>query len=243
MMILGKTNTTLKNHTSYEEKNNSNYSNTPNNEGDHNEEYLSATVFSIVDNPQTLPEISLMEENNNLTGSNNAENEIVGYVSSSNLEISEQESDGLHYIMGYLGYKFSAKYPNLCLGKHTYQITDDHTYGQPPSFIRHLSLGGLFEPSENFIKQGNKMEIFFLKLNPEGNLSKKSGIVASISHEIQNQLPDLPSEIIKCFSKTRVIVRMRFLNMKMKTENLRKSKRKYSDPHSKHVKKLRKIVN
>ena len=98
-MILGKTNTILKNHTSYEEKNNSNNSNTPNNEGDHNEEYLSATVFSIADIPQTLPEISLMEENNNLTGSNNAENEIVGCVSSSNLEISEQESDGLHYIM------------------------------------------------------------------------------------------------------------------------------------------------
>ena len=72
---------------------------------------------------------------------------------------------------------------------------------------------------------------------------KKSGIVTNLANQIKIQIPELPLELIRCFAKTRVIVRMRYLNLKNDLNSRRKHKRRYPDPHAKSTKKMKKIVN
>uniref|UniRef100_A0A182XPG4 Transposable element P transposase-like C-terminal domain-containing protein n=1 Tax=Anopheles quadriannulatus TaxID=34691 RepID=A0A182XPG4_ANOQN len=109
-------------------------------------------------------------------GNDNDNNNIISISSTEDLAQSDQERDGLRYIMGYIAKKYHDKFPDLDLGTQTKNIAEDHSYCQPPTFVRHLSVAGLFEPSSSFVNYGHKMEMIFVKMHPDGILQKKSGI-------------------------------------------------------------------
>lgn len=144
--------------------------------------------------------------------------------------------------MGYIAKTYHKKFPELKLGEFTFKMTTDHSYSNPPSFVQHLSVGGLFAPSESFLKQGNKMEKIFLKFNREGSICKKKGIFTRLTKTIKRRIPESPEEIIKKFVKQRVIVRMRNKNMLIMNEKNIKKKRKIAD-NLKAAKKMKKITN
>uniref|UniRef100_A0A4Y0BDH9 Transposable element P transposase n=1 Tax=Anopheles funestus TaxID=62324 RepID=A0A4Y0BDH9_ANOFN len=205
-----------------------------------NEEFIAASFLSEAEIIPIFPDIVEMQKVNGLLSEDDSE--ILSSVSSTALDLKEQERDGLEYIMGYLGRKFNSKFPDLELGGYSLKL--EHGYCQPPSFVQHLSVGGLFKPSMNFLAEGNKMEKIFLKLNPNGELSKKPSIVKRLSNQIHKQIKHLPLEIIKAFAKQRVIVRMRYLNMKALIEHKDKTVvRKRTQPQVlKTANKLRKLT-
>lgn len=121
--------------------------------------------------------------------------------------------------------KFHQKYPELNLGQETLKLPGDHIYSHPPSFVEHLSVGGLFAPSVWFLKQGHKIEKVFRKLNLDGNLKKIPGIVKRGVDILQKQIHNLPVEILKAIYKERVIVEVKFQNIKILNEKHFYSKR------------------
>uniref|UniRef100_A0A182PVN8 THAP-type domain-containing protein n=1 Tax=Anopheles epiroticus TaxID=199890 RepID=A0A182PVN8_9DIPT len=68
-----------------------------------NEEFISATVFSEAEINPRLPDVAEMES---LNGMSQDKSDTVSTVSSTQLNMTEQESDGLEYIMGYLAMKY-----------------------------------------------------------------------------------------------------------------------------------------
>uniref|UniRef100_A0A182HYC2 Transposase n=1 Tax=Anopheles arabiensis TaxID=7173 RepID=A0A182HYC2_ANOAR len=136
-----------------------------------NQDFMSVTLFTEADVIPDLPDNALNAHEMD------DESEILSTISSTIPDLPEQDSDGFEYIVGYLGKKFHKKHPHIDQGTYSFKITSDHNYSKPPSFVKHLSTGGLFVPSHSFLKLGSKMEKIFQKLHPDGTLDKKPGIV------------------------------------------------------------------
>ena len=150
-MILGKSPTFLRNVTFMPEnvESDSNVTSTSPVENekkncDNNEHFVFTTMFEEAEINSLLPDVNEMLQSNQFqTAESNA-------IPS----LSEQEQDGLEYILGYIARKFKDKHSNLNLGTYTCNSTDDHTCSQPPSFVYHLLVDGLYKPSETFFNQG-----------------------------------------------------------------------------------------
>ena len=207
---------------------------------DQNEPIISSRILTQADITPNLPNIEDVQKENGITTQDNSDT--FSTVSSSDLKLPEQDGDGLQYIMGYIAKSYHKKFRELKLGEFTFKMTTDHSYSNPPSFVQLLSVGGLFAPSESFLKQGNKMEKIFLKFNREGSICKKKGIFTRLTKTIKRRIPESPEEIIKKFVKQRVIVRMRYKNMLIMNEKNIKKKRKIAD-NPKAAKKMKKITN
>lgn len=87
--------------------------------------------------------------------------------SSSSFDTNE---DGLEYIAGATARKFKDKHPYA--GSLSYKTHDsyvqlghfhllDHDYVYPSSYIDHLSHGGLFKPSTEWLEEAKKIDLFF----------------------------------------------------------------------------------
>uniref|UniRef100_A0A182YS25 Transposable element P transposase-like C-terminal domain-containing protein n=1 Tax=Anopheles stephensi TaxID=30069 RepID=A0A182YS25_ANOST len=120
-MILGKSPSILHNQTDAEQRNkieqdsfltSADYSTEEtgdNMSSDHIEHFVAATVFSGAEINPALPSIEDMERAN---GINCKEvSEVISSVSSTTLSMTDQEADGLQYIMGYLAKKYHKKFP------------------------------------------------------------------------------------------------------------------------------------
>ena len=84
--------------------------------------------------------------NNINQGNDNDNSNIISISSIEDLGQSDEERDGLRYIMGYIAKKYHERFPDLDLGTQTKNIAEDHSNCQSPTFVRHLSVAGLFEP-------------------------------------------------------------------------------------------------
>uniref|UniRef100_A0A182PWP8 Transposase n=1 Tax=Anopheles epiroticus TaxID=199890 RepID=A0A182PWP8_9DIPT len=175
IMILGKAPSALKNQTDLgpdTRKEQDEYISSEN-QTLQEEDIISNMILTRAEATPNLSEMEDADKENEVSFNDNSD--VLNSVSSTEIELPEQDGDGLEYILGYIAKKYHTKYPELKMGEYTFKTSSVHDYCQPPSFVRHLSVGGLFAPSESFLRQGYKMEKMFLKLNPEGAFRTKRG--------------------------------------------------------------------
>ena len=160
-----------------------------------------------------------------------------------NLQMPEVNEDGLKYIAGWIAYKFRKDHPEL--GTNTARIpqSQDHSYNVP-SWIQHLSFGGLIVPNEDFFKVILYMEKI-VKKQMGDQLPKGKNIVTDLTEKISKKIgrKDLfliDNKVVKKFVKMRIIIRMRYLNQIKEEENLKK--RKIFSSKNKKSRKMAKII-
>ena len=112
-----------------------------------------------------LPEMLISDDDNSAYGDEIDPNvdvsdaDVVQAPINSRNIINDMETDGLHYFLGWVAKKLNHKFPYL--GSHTYMNRRNlHNY-TTPSWIQHLSRGGLCEPSDYLINIGQIMENLF----------------------------------------------------------------------------------
>lgn len=199
------------------------------NDQSNSEEYLVAHVMTTAD-----VKIDLNNEENN------------GDLSDSSLSSEDEsaqktlqttnEEDGFKYLCGWLAIKFKNKYPHL--GNYTKDIKPEHSYSMP-SWVHHLSFGGLTEPTDYWVMQAKQFENIFKKFHKE-KVDPNSNIVKRLSHLIKKKYCDIPEDLIKAFVLQRTYIRIKQLNDDLMTEQL-KRKRSLSDRKS--IKKMKKIIS
>lgn len=165
------------------------------------------------------------------------------------------EQDGFEYVVGAVARKFRAKYPYV--GDYTYRLRDqhvnltdysllDHDYAYPNSYVDHLSLGGLTNPSGEFMQQATGFESFFKSYHKD-SISKDKGIVAKVANLLLSKNPDVPAEIVEHFIRLRTYIRISTLNRKIKEAKTAKASVKRllkpaNKPAEPTQKKMRKIL-
>lgn len=127
--------------------------------------------------------------------------------------MNEMTQDSIEYLAGWVAKKYKSKFPEL--GSTTSQkssLINEHNYLMP-TWINHLSYGGLIIPSNDFRKIVFRLERLFNKLTRK-IIPKGSGVVKLLSNKIfkrmevsQNYIPVLQSYI-----KQRLLIRMKYLN-------------------------------
>lgn len=217
MIILGKNPGILSSHVNTEEA--------------EPQEYLSAKVFEqaeIALNPSdnNLVEINLSISSSSSTSSND----------SSNLETA---NDALEYIAGYIAKKFKDKYPDL--GDYTHQLLlTEHQYNLP-SWVEHLSYGGLIKPKRSWLQKVKKMNKYFLKYHGP-QLEKKHSVTKQLSNFIY-QKENIPLDLVQNFIKLRTIIKINYENIKQEEKKIKNRKRKIVASERKTAKKFKKIVS
>ena len=135
-------------------------------------------------------------------------------------EVEFGENQGLGYIAGYLVHKFYFKYSNL--GQTTSDYYDENmglsVRDQTP-WVSKASLGGLKKPSDEFFSQVKAMEEIFVKFNKDtennDRVFMEDCVLKSLKDKIcreVSEVKDLPHEVISLFCKTRLHIRLKYLN-------------------------------
>lgn len=124
-------------------------------------------------------------------------------------------AEGFRYLAGYIAYR-GKKYDDT-LGTPTSDIlsapvTDTERFG----WVEVLSRGGLTVPTDDWLRKVSQFELIFNEFNGLESVSKEKGIVKTICAAIRTKYPDFSPEIVKLYVRTRLFIRMRFLNMKQK---------------------------
>lgn len=141
----------------------------------------------------------------------NFNNELVNY--------SYSRIEALRYIAGYLAFK--NKENKICSEE---DIVEN-------GWIETLSRGGLTTPSKEVLEMvevGNKI---FENIHGEehGWLRKEGALVSNFHKTLSDKFPNIPTKLLRRFSRTRVFIRIKFLNTanKISSEEKRnKSKKK-----------------
>ncbi|KAL5239126.1 hypothetical protein ACI65C_006536 [Semiaphis heraclei] len=193
------------------------------------EEYLVANVIATAD-----VKIDLNNDKNNgeLSDSSlSSEDE----SAQKNLQTTNEE-DGFIYLCGWLARKFKNKYPHL--GNYTKDKKLEHSYSMP-SWVHHLSFGGLTEPTDYWVMQAKQFENIFKKFHKE-KVDPNSNIVKRLSNLIKKKFCDMPEDLIKAFVLQRTYIRIKQLNDDLMTEQLKRKRSLTSDRKS--IKKMKKII-
>ena len=94
---------------------------------------------------------------------------------SSTINVTNQsEEDGLMYVAGYVAHKFRDKYPDL--GDHTNKLQVQHDY-LLPTWVKHLSYGGLINPSQSWIRNFQIISSSFTIFHGENNIQRGKNIL------------------------------------------------------------------
>ncbi|KAB0805345.1 hypothetical protein PPYR_02315 [Photinus pyralis] len=153
------------------------------------------------------------------------------------------EDDGTQYLAGFIAKKFIHKYPYL--GGHSYKDEEAlnlHSYAMP-SWVQSLSFGGLIQPSAEWMRQMQVMETYFIKFHKD-NFSPGKIIIKRTTNyiikKLQKKKIDVPYELVKSFSKQRIFIRIKYLNLKRECTD---RKRSSEGAERKRKCKIRKTIN
>ena len=86
----------------------------------------------------------------------------------------------------------------------------------PAPWITDLSRGGLVVPSDFFMQKVYSMEKIFSSFHGD-SISFKENIIGQLFQVFEANLPELSSEILRKYARTRTFIRLRFLNLKLRT--------------------------
>ncbi|KAK3874627.1 hypothetical protein Pcinc_020447 [Petrolisthes cinctipes] len=133
-----------------------------------------------------------------------------------NFHVPDNESEGFHYVLGYIVHKFQNKYPNLG--------TDVKSSGDWMSLIDN---GGLKRMAPEFISKFEVAENLFRKSH--GDELKENGPgLQKMTELVTGSLPDVPQEVVKLYLWCRLQIRIKSLNRTLKAENVRNKYKKLS---------------
>lgn len=149
----------------------------------------------------------------------------------------ETSEDALCYLAGWLAKKFMKKYPTL--GCRTGELFNEHNYDLP-TWVVHLSHGGLIEPSDKFRKQVFRMERLFKKFTAI-MIPRRPNVVKYLSHKIMRAFDsgEIAREIVYAFVRQRIFIRIKYMNSTSKAQQ----KMRQSKGRLKQLRKLAKIVS
>jgi hypothetical protein len=131
----------------------------------------------------------------------------------------ETAAVAIEYLAGWVAYKFKSTHPSL--GIFTYESKQEHGYSLP-SWVGHLSFGGLKKPSPEWLHTAILLDKIFNKYhkhkgadstNVPISLRKGKGLVSNLVKKIVRSLGGkLSSDIITTFIKQRTMIRLNYLN-------------------------------
>ncbi|KAG8231966.1 hypothetical protein J437_LFUL008887, partial [Ladona fulva] len=131
-------------------------------------------------------------------------------VNSTLILISTTTSTGDDY-RGWIDKKFKARYPEL--GQFTtHEVVNEEAHCLP-SWIAHLSFGGLIKPSEMWKTQVMKMKNIFLKYCKKRMVVRKN-TVTKLTTKIEPEV-DVGTELVKAYVLQRIYIRIKFLNKQL----------------------------
>lgn len=159
-------------------------------------------------------------------------------------QINIAEENGFSYVAGWIAKKFKNEFPQLGSLTTNYKYIE-HQYSLP-TWLNHLSFGGLTSPSDEWMQVVTSMEKKFNKYNGKYQLSKKPNISTILTNKICKKQNIFPKKVIKAYILQRIFIRIKYLNLKIKEEQNNKSlKRKYNSKDTeghKKGKKLKKVL-
>ena len=154
------------------------------------------------------------------------ENVIISRSYSFLTENQKCEKGGQEFVAGFIAKKMAS-----------YDILRSSNVDET-SWMSYLSRS-LVCPSDKWFSKFKEFEENFLTfMNNEGSLvhniyiSTKPNIVKDLTLFISEIHPMVPDEIIKCYSKTRVIMRVKYINFKMREQNLKGQLLRFQNKHN-----------
>lgn len=145
--------------------------------------------------------------------------------------VPQCEEDGLQYIAGYVAAKFKDKYPDL--GDYTHKLQATHDYCIP-SWVQHLSFGGLVKPSDKWMNNFHKIEKHFIEFH--GNdVQRGENVLKRTTEYVPRYISDVPFDVVHTCLRTRLFIRIKYLNIS------RKQTKRSGDKDSKLTKKYKKL--
>ncbi|CAI6371569.1 unnamed protein product [Macrosiphum euphorbiae] len=145
--------------------------------------------------------------------------------------------DAVEYLIGWVAKKYRKKYPEL--GSTTYVLGNTcHDYTLP-TWVQHLSYGGLIVPSSNFKNLILRCEKLFIKFT-KGQIPTGRYIVKQLTNKIYNRVitDDKNKILIQTYIKQRIIIRMKYFNQNLTSmQKIKKSKMRLQ-----RLNKLRKTI-
>jgi len=136
--------------------------------------------------------------------------------------------DALEYLAGWVAKKYKLQFPELGSTTTLYnaaQNENGHDYTMP-SWINHLSYGGLILPSHNFKTHIFRIERLFKKITKQ-QIPKGPKVVKNLSKKIikRMEMEEKYNPVVETYVKQRVLIRMKYSNQHKKVlNNKRKSK-------------------
>ena len=83
---------------------------------------------------------------------------------------------------------------------------------------------GLLVPSKDWVHKISQCEINLRDINGPDSLYKGKNIIKNITTRILRKFPEMPTEVVKIYARTRMFIRLRFMNGRMKAAEAQKRK-------------------
>ncbi|KAG5866852.1 hypothetical protein JTB14_020672 [Gonioctena quinquepunctata] len=129
------------------------------------------------------------------------------------------------------------------LGDHIYKYSTEHDYSLP-TWVQHLSYGGLIKPNESWKSSIEKFNVEFKKFHQQDlghGLRKGKRVTKELIRRLCQKHNDIPKEVIQPFVKLRTIIRMKYTDFK--PQSRRRKSNGTDDEKRSRLKKTEKIIN